>query len=391
MKTNSVKLLLVALLSTFILHPSSLLGQGVLTPPGAPAPTMKTLDQIEPRTIVNAANTPGNSSSSFIISQPGSYYLTTNLTGVSGKTGIEILTNNITLDLNGFALQGVSGSVYGIDIPFTLTNITVRNGMVSGWGNIGVYSESTLSLNLVFERLNVSGNGGYGFFVAGSGTVRDCNCEKNSVDGIYCASGIVSGCTANTNLATGIEIDGGIVSGCSAQNNIGHGIYCNGGAVSGCSAQNNGNCGIVAVDSMMSECSAQYNGTHGIYVMGGKVSGCFAFCNKFSGINVNAPGSEVIGNTCNGNNTTTNSSAAGIYINDKNNRVEDNHVAASGYAGIQVYNYSGYTNNIIIKNSVIGNGANNYIVPNSQIVGPLITNTVSGIITNSNPWANFSF
>jgi hypothetical protein len=30
-------------------------------------------------------------------------------------------------------------------------------------------------------------------------------------------------------------------------------------------------------------------------------------------------------------------------------------------------------------------------LPAGQIVGPLITNTVSGIITNSNPWANFSF
>ncbi len=54
---------------------------------------MKTADQIEPRTIVNATNTPGDAANSFIIKQPGSYYLTTNLVGVSGKGGIEILTN----------------------------------------------------------------------------------------------------------------------------------------------------------------------------------------------------------------------------------------------------------------------------------------------------------
>jgi hypothetical protein len=75
-----------------------------------------------------------------------------------------------------------------------------------------------------------------------------------------------------------------------------------------------------------------------------------------------------------------------------NIRVEDNHVSASGYAGIRVDNgNSYYTNNIIIKNSVSGNGANNYSIPAGQVFGPLITNTVSGIITNSNPWANFSF
>jgi len=46
------------------------------------------------------------------------------------------------------------------------------------------------------------------------------------------------------------------------------------------------------------------------------------------------------------------------------------------------------TNNVIIKNSAIGNG-NDYSITSGNIVGPLIT--VTGIITNSNPWANFSF
>src|SRR5580698_3192796 len=85
---------------------STTFAQGSLTPPGAPAPTMKSLDQVEARTIVDAANTPGDASDLFIISQPGSYYLTANLAGASGKNGIEITTNNVTLDLNGFSLQG---------------------------------------------------------------------------------------------------------------------------------------------------------------------------------------------------------------------------------------------------------------------------------------------
>ncbi len=51
------------------------IAQGPLTPPGAPAPTMKTLDQVEVRTPIT--NLP------YTITQPGSYYLIANLTGTA--------------------------------------------------------------------------------------------------------------------------------------------------------------------------------------------------------------------------------------------------------------------------------------------------------------------
>src|SRR3569833_2813795 len=88
------------LLACSLLSSASVFAQGSLTPPGAPAPTMKTLDQLEARTIVNAANTPGDAANTFIISAPGSYYLTGNLTGASGKHGSSIQADHVTLDLN---------------------------------------------------------------------------------------------------------------------------------------------------------------------------------------------------------------------------------------------------------------------------------------------------
>ena len=352
-KSNHIVLTLALLTCLSTLNPqlSTVFAQGSLTPPGAPAPTMKTLDQIEPRTIVNAANTPGDSGNSFIITNAGSYYLTTNLVGVSSKNGIKIAANNVALDLNGFALLGVSGSLSAVDIPGAQTNVTVQNGAISGWGLVGVYVESALSRNMVFERLNISANFG-GISSGGAGVVRDCVCLSNLVSGIDSSGGIVSGCTADFNGSFGINVTTGtIVSGCSVRN----------------------------------------NGGFGIYVTGGKVSGCLVSGNVQSGIYVYGSGTAVVGNTCLNNNTSISSSHAGICIINKNNRVEDNLVTGSGYAGIQVINSSSYSNNIIVKNTVISSSVTNYSIPTGQIVGPLITNAVSGVITNSNPWANFSF
>ena len=88
---------------------------GPLDPPDGPiAPTGKTLTEVEPRIPLNAQTAPGDLSNLFVIEKSGSYYLTGNITGVSGKSGIHVSANRVTLDLNGFALEGMEGSSYGI-------------------------------------------------------------------------------------------------------------------------------------------------------------------------------------------------------------------------------------------------------------------------------------
>jgi hypothetical protein len=72
-------------------------------------PTISLLAQ-DPRTPI--------SSLPYKITAPGSYYLTANLTATGNGAGITISANNVTLDLNGFALiGGGSGSVAGINVP----------------------------------------------------------------------------------------------------------------------------------------------------------------------------------------------------------------------------------------------------------------------------------
>ena len=86
---------------------------------------------------VNSVNTPGDATASFVISQPGSYCVPSNIVGESGKTGIRIDADSVTLDLGGFAMLGVGGSLSGVLVNSHI-HIVVRNGSVSGWGIDGV-------------------------------------------------------------------------------------------------------------------------------------------------------------------------------------------------------------------------------------------------------------
>src|SRR5215831_10671546 len=109
MKTSTLRLPLDAalLLSTLTPQLSTCFAQGSLTPPGAPAPGMKTLAQLEPRAPIASAP--------FTISTSGSYYLTTNL-NVSAGDAISIATNGVTLDLGGFTISSTAPSAAGYAI-----------------------------------------------------------------------------------------------------------------------------------------------------------------------------------------------------------------------------------------------------------------------------------
>lgn len=119
---------------------SSAYSQGQLSPPGAPAPTMKTLDQLdaklEKRIPVDAANTPGNTIAEFHIRKAGSYYLTSNIT-TAKSTGIQITVAGVRLDLNGFQIQGAKVAP-GSGIEVTGDSCTIRNGSISGFNKHGL-------------------------------------------------------------------------------------------------------------------------------------------------------------------------------------------------------------------------------------------------------------
>ena len=111
--------------------PGAALAQGTLGPSAAPAPSMRTLDQIEAR-IPLQAGSPGVSVTEgrIQITATGSYYLTGNVTVASG-TALSIGASDVTVDLNGFTLSSTAtASGYGIFITLGKTNVTIRNGHI---------------------------------------------------------------------------------------------------------------------------------------------------------------------------------------------------------------------------------------------------------------------
>lgn len=330
--------LLVLVLASFAL-PQGLLAQGSLTPPGPPAPTMKSLDQVEARIIVNATNTPGTASAVFRISAPGSYYLTGNVAGVSGKAGIEIASSNVTLDLNGFSLRGVSGSTAGIRTPdVDFDNIVIRNGFIVGFGGNGIdLLGDGMPNGTLIEKVHSSYNGGHGFFIA-TAVVRDCTAVFNAGEGIrvFLAGCVVVDCLAGFNGGFGISALQATVVGCVAQNNTGGGISASEGTVvKSCAAYLNGADGIVADDgASVSECVARKNSANGIRV--------FSDC-------------RIVGNACSGN-------FGGINATGQNNLLEGNHLIQNT-VGLDVDS----PNNIIRGNTVRLHSDNYAIVAGNQV------------------------
>ena len=194
--------------------------QGPLTPPGAPAPTMKTLAQIEPR--IDILTLPGSATAEHVISQAGSYYLSDNLT-VTKASGIEIGSSSVTLDLMGFQITRnlfTPGTADAIVITGSgAVNIKIKNGTIIGAkiangivstvtgvlanirvSELSVIANSSDGINLGFAKSNyvdhcsIENSGGKGIV---AGEISNSTSENCTSDAIY-ASGSVSNCRGVT-------------------------------------------------------------------------------------------------------------------------------------------------------------------------------------------------
>lgn len=198
--------LLVTVMSIAGVCSVALLYAGPLNPPAGPvAPTYKTLGEVEPRVAISATNTPGDGDSVFKITQPGSYYLTGNAAGASGRNGIEVASDNVTIDLNGFALVGVTGALNGVQASGQ-GGVTIRGGTINGWPQAGVTGGGNGN-TVVCEDLIVRGNMGRGLDLVDNSRVARCSVVGNTGLGLRLGSGsLAESCVIQGNGLGGAEV-----------------------------------------------------------------------------------------------------------------------------------------------------------------------------------------
>jgi hypothetical protein len=334
------------------------------------------------------------------VDQPGSYVVTENLTGSAASNGITISADDVTIDLNGFALTGVPNSKDGISAGSNYENIKILNGSIQNWGEDGIDISGVT--NAIVRELRVSHNADDGMRVGYASRVSDCTLLENTHDGLVAQNGsIVARCVARDNSDSGLVVGNGCtVRDSVSRQNSADGISAGeGSTVVACTTRSNGDNGIqVGRGSLVTTSVGYANDDNGIWVngAGGSVINCSVFGNSLYGIRV-GDGCSIMSCTASGNamdsfyvssncyvfgNNSFEATNSGFRVAGDRNRIDRNH-ATHGATG---YSVTG-SDNLIIRNSASGNSGTSYSIGGGNDAGGLETDPSAA---SAGPWDNFS-
>lgn len=263
------------IIAAIALTASTLAAAGPLNPPAGP---VQETGRFGPRTDVQTLPAVGGTVPGLhLIDKPGSYYLSDNIFVPPGRSGVVIAADNVTLNLNGFAILGEKGSEHGVTVGLrddgsegVFKNLEIINGAICGVGKDGVRLSGAidpfdvLSTASRVADLRIADVGGIGVNLdfsshcavenvlveqavqggisAGSyARVRDCTTNNCFGLGIGAGSGSrIEDCVSNLNQnAGGIAASTSVIEGCVTNFNSGYGVNAPNGLVRGCVSANN--------------------------------------------------------------------------------------------------------------------------------------------------------
>lgn len=318
----------------------------------------------------------------YIISAPGSYYLTQHIDGEPSNTGITIESGNVSIDLNGYTLQGDGGGTFSAILASgSINNIAISNGHIDNWGGNGI--GLTTASNVLVYNVQVTNSGINGIATGTEASINHCLTKNNGFDGILCgANSQVSHCTSIDNTFDGIDgHDQCIISNTNTYSNGSNGVE-------------------LSSRGVIENCIAHQNSSDGFDVgVGSTISNSIATNNSGAGFSTNSSGNlinnQARANTGNGfyfqsdtnasNNIADNNIQSGFYVTGNDTRLDSNQSTDNGQNG---FNVTG-SGNIIIRNSASGNSSIDFNVVGANAFATVLTTAT--LNSNTNPYANISF
>ena len=340
---------------------------------------MRTLQQVEPRIPIPPAGP-----FPIVISSPGSYFFTDNITVTAANTnGIVINANDVSIDLSGFTLRGqgntgTTGSGIIVTTTNALSGITIQNGTVTNWRNYGI---DLRGFGTAATENNVSGV-----------TIRNIRAISNSVGqpNTNWFAGVRSGTRGTVeNCVFSFNVNNGLMTGdhMTVRNNV---------------ASNNGRNGmVIASNCYVHDNVVSLNTRVGIYLqfvvtpvlpeaLYNRIERNQASENLLIGIEVDGDFNVLLDNTAMNNGDT------GFHIDGDLNEISGNRSIDNGDFGYFVTEFA--TQNLIVGNRALFNGIDSTAsqnfqqatqTGNSNRYGSIIATTGGGTFTTAEPFANF--